>query len=348
VSNTLGVSKTIELLDSLKRTVHEFAVREERINGDFRTKGVAERRRCEQAIAALTSQLETVTAEAEAAFQSAKQSTDVRYEQRKARIPYAHRASQEQARKNIESETGRLKYEVQRDMMQTKRRHETDLATTETVFAQFKDGLAEAHGVLASLEQTAQNAFNGYRKFRRLLARAQAAAEPEFVADHNQLFAEFRELLDTSRAELERFQGFLLPRFFKYLPIWLTLVLCQVPVVFLLQHLGFNRFTHRDAFLSVAAFLVGGFVLHLVGRRQGEATATAIAGALGKARRLHDTCLAKSAVWHQEELARIEHEFESRTNDLNQQWDLALEYALTSRHITNILKTVSPPAMEVK
>ena len=328
MSNHLGASKTVELLDSLKRTVREFAAREERLNGDFRTKGMAERRRCDQAIAALMSQLQTATADAEAAFQTAKERADARHEQRKTHIPHAHRASLEQARKNIEDETGRRKYEVQRDMMQTKRRHETDLATAETLFAEFRGGLAEAHGGLTSLELTAQDAFKGYRKFRRLLTNAPAAAAPELPADHNQLFAEFRELLDTTRAELERFRSLLLPRFFKHLPIWLTFVFCQVPLVFLLQHLGINRFTYRDAFLSVVVFLVGGFALHCLGRRQGDLPAAAIAGSLGKARRLHDACQETSAVWHQEELQRIKHEFESRTNDLNQQWDLALEDAV--------------------
>ena len=87
---------------------------------------------------------------------------------------------------------GRRKHKLQTETLQAKRNRETGLANAESAWNEFTSALAQEHDALSALEATAQSAFKGYRKFRRLLARPQSMAEPDLSRDEYQLMSELR------------------------------------------------------------------------------------------------------------------------------------------------------------
>ena len=66
MSNFFGVNQTLELLDNLKRTVADFATREEKLNRDFAAAVSAERQRRDKAIEQLNERLAESTADTNA------------------------------------------------------------------------------------------------------------------------------------------------------------------------------------------------------------------------------------------------------------------------------------------
>ena len=318
MSNFPGAEKIRELIDSLKKTVSEFAAAEEKLNSEFRVKSGKERQRLEDSTAELDQQLSTQLAETESSFKSAKAAADSKFQARKSAINAAYKASNKQALAAVENKEGRRKHKLQMETMQTNRTHESGLVATEKTFEDFKAALANDNDVISWLEKTARSYFRGYRKFSKFLSAAPTTAD--FSLDENQLISELHELLNRCRSDVEKFNKFLLPHFFRYRLVWLFLVLWQAPMVWLLRLSGINSITYKDAGISTGAFLVVGFVLHLLSKRSAEPMAVAIASALVKARKLHTVCAEKSEARFKSETARIENEFQQRTEKIQSEW----------------------------
>jgi len=316
VSSNLGVGKTLELLDRLKSTVRDLASRADKLNQEFHARTGRERRLREAAAADHARQLAAAIGDADAAFAAAKKAAAVKYEERKVRIGKAYQASKEKALQQIEEQTGAGKYELQKTMLQAERDRDAAYAGAATTLHDFKTNLAAEQDALALVEGTAHTAFKGHRKFTRLLTAAGEKAGVGAAPDENQMLAELRERVGQARNDLGRFRKFLVLRIFKYWPGWALAALCEIP--FVLQRLGLNSDAWRTAGECVVASLVVVFALRYLARRQAAPLAATIAGALGKARRLHDAALEKAESHYQQELERIKREFESTTRTVDQ------------------------------
>ncbi len=82
-------------------------------------------------------------------------------------------------------------------------------------------------------------------------------------------------------------------------------------------HFGKNLESH---FVAGTAGFVVVLVVYFIGGRMAAPMATAIAGDLAKARRLHAVCLEKSTTHLQSEQERIKNEFEEAKRAFNQEW----------------------------
>ena len=121
MSSLLTVTQTIELLDSLKGTVRDFAAAEEKLNREFRTKSEAAQTRHAEDLAAHATQLAAQRSVADQSCQKAKEQRQARYGARKGRITKAHKASQKTALERIDNQEGRVKYQSQKGLLDTKR-----------------------------------------------------------------------------------------------------------------------------------------------------------------------------------------------------------------------------------
>lgn len=331
MSSHSSVQQTFELVEKLRVAVRDFAAREEKLNSEFRGRISAEQQRRDKSIADLDSQLSSSIAEKSAAFEAAHAAREARYQKRKSQIREAHFRSQRQGLKRIEDKEGKRKHKLQMDTMQTNRNRKNGLAAAESACVEFKSNLNAENETLGGLEETARNAFKGYGKFVRLLSRPQELAEAELKRDEYQLLNDLRELIAKTRDDLGRFRKLLLPFFFKWRVLWFLLVLCQIPAVPVLQHFGKTAFGYREAGISVVGFFIFGFLLHFVGKRQSEPLATSIANALVKARKLHDVCFQKCETRYVDEVARLEAEFQNKTQWTEQEWELNLTQAAEAR-----------------
>ena len=326
MSSNLGVGKILELLDRLKGAVRDLTARADKLNQDFQDGTGRERRRRETLAEDHAQQVSAAIAGAQAAFAAARQATEAKHAARKAWIGKAYQASKELTLGGIENHTGTRKYELQKRMLQAERDQAAGLTAAANALAEFKASLAAEQASLAAWETAARGAFKGYGKLVRLLSDAgEKAAAPAAALDENQLLAELRELLAKTGADLGRFRGFWLLRAFKYLPVWVVIVLCEVPAV--LQQTGLNSSGYLKAGLGAAGSLLVVLILRSLGRSQAQPLAASIAAALGKARRLHDTALERSELHSEQELARIREEYATIIQTVDQQLKQALAEA---------------------
>jgi hypothetical protein len=319
------------LLSGLKVAVHEFAAREETLNGEYRAKCSAEIRAFEAAASAQAAQASDAIACAEAGFQADRERSQARFEQRKRRINEAHFSSRKRALEEIRQQEGRVRYKVQEGTLGAERRRETDLATMASVHQELHAKLAQSREAFAVLERAARAAFRGYGKFRRLLSRDSPITAPDLSADEDQLLGELDELRARTRDGIGRFRKRILPSVFRFFPAWLQILLLLMGLAFL--YTGADRFrldetSRREIGISFfTAWAVLAAVRQLA-QRQANPAARAIATDLVKARWLHETCVQTAESRSQQEQQRIQGELETTTHRLDQDWKRASRRAL--------------------
>jgi DNA segregation ATPase FtsK/SpoIIIE-like protein len=172
------------------------------------------------------------------------------------------------------------------------------------------------------IEDAARRAFGGYGKFRRQLAAAGAKAEVKLERDDQQLLGDLKEALKLSHEELSKFRLQPLPLLFRFLPLWLLLPLCLLPLLpFLPGQYAVKFFTIMNTLpaagaLSVA-LAVGVLAVYWLGESMSGPAAKRLIGAIGKAKRLHDGCFEASDKHYQQAATRIQREFGENTERID-------------------------------
>ena len=318
-----GVRQTLDLVRRLGDTLRDFAAREDAFNKDFRFRSGKLVRRHEEDIAAQDAASAAATSRAEAGFQTESQSLQSRSQKRAEHIARARTSSRQHRMDEIEAQSSRRNVEIQHELLAADHARDAGLKQAGENHSRFTQLLAEEDRTLAVLEARTCSAFRGYRKFRKLLTAPHSATEPDPAHDANALLADLRETLDKLQTALARFRRSPLPLLFRCLPLWALIPLifaAHAALVPALRHFGGRSLTLVQATWSAYAFIAAAFLLHFIGQRLAAPAAGRLADALARARRLHTACFESNGSHHTAELARIGHEHQTATTDLNRQW----------------------------
>ena len=334
MSNYLGVTETLALLESLKGIVQEFVAKEDSADLELRARASAEAKTFEAAVSEQSAQLNAALAALGVASRARAESCHARWERRKYRIDQAAKAAKKQAIEKIDEQEGRKKYKLQEGAIEAERRKEADIASAAAEVAEFQARLSESRASFASLEQAARSAFRGYGKFLALLSPTRSCPEPDLRLDEHQLFEELQRLRISSAEELNHFRKKFLPRLFQHLRLGLLTLLFvlgfagSVPI---LHQFGVRAVSYSEAGAWVFSSLAIIWLLYQVGKSQSGATALAIADSLAKAVRLDESCLEKSRLRCEENQKRIKSEYESKIRSLDETWKQTLSEAADAR-----------------
>jgi hypothetical protein len=334
VSSHLGLNETLALLDRLRSAIQDFAAREEKLAGEFRTRSAAEAKAFDAATQRQESRLAVAIADAEDAFEVEKDKRRSKFEKRKARITQAHLVVTKQVREGVGGREGRRKQKISEGSTQAERDREAGLANTVATLADFKTKLADNCEALNRLEAEAGSAFRGYGTFRRLLSPNRQWPEPDQTPDEYQLLEELHRLPAVIRRELDGFNQFPLPQFFRFFPMWLFLLVLVLLFAFspvLLRQAGVNSISQLQTGAALAGLFVIALAIYLYGGRRAGPLARTIARNLATARRLHDVALEKAEWRCRQEQERIQTEFENTSRTLNQQWKQTVKEAVGTR-----------------
>ncbi len=342
----------LALLEALKSTVRDLVAREEKINSEYRAQSSA-------ALNAFTRQ--TQAHDAAVSAQEAKSASQleflenavlVRFDKRQARIHRAHRAVSDRLLGELDQRDEGWKDRTRQGVLEAETRRDSELAASSTAADQFRQKLNAAGEQAALLEAAARSAFGGYVGFKRKLAPGYPWPESDPSPTHDVLFAELQELQTKLQDDLKKFRQFLLPKLFKFFPLWLLIVLMLVVLALGMavgapgtMPNGFTQFV-RPWVSTVAAgialaVLVALLVIYFVGGSSASPLAKTIAAGVARRRRWLQDSAETSAAYFQAEEARIHAEFETDKKNLNQDWRHA------ARDITQLRGTY-PVAIDEK
>ena len=330
-----GATEMLAFLDRLRTVVQDFAVREEKLSHDFRARTSAEGKAFEAAAEEHSLSLSVSISNAGAGFEAEKEKRQSKFERRKARINEAHKSARRRAMEKIAEHEGHRKHRLQQNAIEAERRRDGDLATAAATLEEFRETVAESVQAFALLERSAQKAFRGYRKFRRMLSPGKTWPEPDLSRDENQLLEDLHQLQAKTRDELVRFRKMPLPLVFRYFPFSLVifLLVCSAALVPVLERLGVNTHPYQTGIICLSIFFVALAVLYFWGKHQAGPAAATIASELAKARRLHDAGFEKAELRHQQEQERIKTEFEATNRNLDQEWKAVLKESIELRDL---------------
>ena len=334
MSNHLGLNETLALLNRLRSAIQDFAAREEKLAVEFRTRLAAEAKAFDADSQRQESRLAVAIADAEEDFGIEQNRWLAKFEKRKAWIGQAHLVTTRQIREGEGGREGYRKQRIQESLGQVEQSREAGLGKTAAALEDTRTKLAQRLETVVPLENEARKAFRGYGAFRRWLSPFKRWPEPAPMPDEQRSLAQLEQLPSVIRAGLHEFNKFLLPRIFKYFPIWLLTILLLLALGLycaVSPHSGFNFRSLVTPVAVCAVLWLAVLVIHFCGRLQAGPVAKKIARDLATARRLHDLTLEQAEQRCGQEQERIQKDYENATRQFNQQWKQTVKEAVGTR-----------------
>jgi hypothetical protein len=312
-------NETLALLDKLRQTVHDFAMREEKLTSDFNNRSVAAHNLNQTQTEKMESDWEERLAAAEADLQAARKNAVAVTENRKLWIEEAYKHLRNRASSNVETRDAQWREQVQKGLAEAEQQRDAELATAASANQSFHQKLAEAGQTFHDLEKRARRAFHVSGKFRRLIRRQPAPEEAPF--DGDEFFARLEKLRDQIEKGLGEFQKATGPRLLQFVPIWpLAILLLLVAIAEpILWHFHSHVIPDDVEWVDLGAFLFLVIVTFLAARTAGPAAGT-IGGYFVKVHGMLNGASEKIEAHYQQEQQRIQEEFTANESALNKHW----------------------------
>lgn len=218
---------TLELVASLEGASQRNQERRQGIESEFLSRKLTYERDTREKLNRLAEEEKSRRAQLVQEFELARESALKRSERRAERIVEAHASSKRKALQRIEQEEGRRKYFVQKESLEAEKNRAVLLAQGEADYHHFQQQLGERNGAVQALRREANASFSGYPMFRGYLAQSAGRLEQSEVDEH-QLLGRVIDLEKEIARQLKRFKGTVFPVLFRFVPIWLCVVLFAV------------------------------------------------------------------------------------------------------------------------
>lgn len=321
----LRITKGLELISRLKGTLEDFAMREDQVVKEFRSRRYALAREHHETNARFDAATSARTAGAEAELKAEEERLGAILSGRRQRIEKAHASLMRNLPKRAQETKGQWLGKLQMKQRNADRARAASIEEANNEAAELARKLETRRTEFTSLANFACEVFSGYGSLVKLLARRQDA-EPgtkEASGDFAESYGELKERIRIADEQLCLFKRFVLPRFFRLIPLAVLIPLIAAGAAVLAVKLGLNAFGIGIGAASGAGLILALAALYSAGKKAAGPTALTIAQALGEARRLHGSCTARSSAHHAAKLAEIEADYDETRRALSARWGLA-------------------------
>ncbi|WP_245958255.1 FtsK/SpoIIIE domain-containing protein [Roseimicrobium gellanilyticum] len=293
----MRTSRGMQLLETLEKTVAEFAKREEELNKDLRARQQAVERRLHEASGHTESHLAAQVAETEAALKAQEERIEARYASRRARVERTQKNRVRNLPRRARETRDRWMSELQMQRFRLERQLASDLNALEQGMGNPTQHVPAYSERQDQMRRQAGTLFGGYGGFlRRLRRKSPRAGEPvpQDPGVLHQMLVDAGGHLDVAEQELPAFKALALPKFFAMVPLWMIFIVALLIGAAIIYVPGASQTSVTIAGIAAAAIFLVFWVLHFMGGSQGGESAKRIAGSLVEARRLLDLVAAGS------------------------------------------------------
>ena len=322
----LRISRSLELLATLKETVAKFAKREEQITRDVNTRRYNATLKNQHAVARAESSQALHVAEAEESAKAAEERIRAIYEARRARIQRFRKNSLMNLPKRAQEAKGAWMGKLQMKSFLAQRNLASDLAAADAAYAGFSSTLESYRANMLSLEQRARKAFAGYGSFKSMLRSRRGSEQSAADAALSSQFEAIHANLTNGEEKLGEFQQFPLPRLFSYVPLLVLFPIILVAGAALAWHLGFDQKALVIAGGASAALVGIIWVVHFIGAGSAKPIATALASSIVEARNIIQASEASGsglAAKREQDRQHIQQEYDRTAGESQLQWSKA-------------------------
>jgi DNA segregation ATPase FtsK/SpoIIIE, S-DNA-T family len=308
----LCVSRGLEVLGGLRKTVTDFAKQEEAMVRELKSKRYAIDQKhqgaADQTEAGLTKQFE----EARTKFDAEEARIRARHQQRCARLERAQLViSRNIPRRARQARTEWLGL-LQMRRFKIERQTAADIDSAGTGVPGFLPQLETQRERCVALERSARRAFGGCGEFLRMLKRKRRPGESAGGAEPGAMLASLQEELKGADSELETFAGYPLPRFFNTVsPFIIFLGILVISIGFAYSLGGVNAFTLKVSGVLALLLTLVLIAVYRSGVGKARPVAAAIAKHLADARALIESCDAATGGFGEADSRRLREQCEA-------------------------------------
>src|ERR1043166_7284399 len=223
-SRLLSTAETLELLGGLRRAVREIVTRAQEAERDFTARSNRLRAQFDQAIARERERWSSGIESEKAAAGARRERIESTFAARKTRITRALETARKRRLADIETAEGKRTVETQHGLLEADRRRTDDTQHNQANSEAFGARLATERAELETLEARARSTLGG----RRALAARRGPASLALSAPENQLADPLPERLNQATRALARSRRLALPVLFRFLPLWLGVLLISL------------------------------------------------------------------------------------------------------------------------
>lgn len=312
------------MLDRLRRAVRDVTARADQHERDYTTRATKLRAQFEQALSSERVRATTEIEGEKAAAEAARGRIEAAFAARKSRIARALESARKRKLAEIEAEEGRRTLEVQHGLLEADQIRDAETQANTANCESFFALLSEEETVLHRTEARARSTLGGYRSLARRIG-APATVSPDVTAHEHRLLEQLRARIENVERELSRCRRLVLPLWFKFLPLWLwVLLIVGLPFAFVpaLRQFDLAAVPARVWGIQGGCFAVT-VALYFLGRALVAPRANAVATALAEARKLHEACRFKAECSFQQAAERIRAAHTGKSQALNARWKQA-------------------------
>lgn len=321
-NNLASAAETFRSLDVLRHLVRDAVTRAEQAGKEFKTRSDKLRAQHEIAIEGERSRFASEMEAARSATEARRNEVEAHFVTRKSTLARALGNARQRKLAEIDAEESRHTFAIQRDLLEADRVREVDTANNKTTREAFLTRLASEQANLEFLESEARSTLSAYGSLAKLIGNA-APSNLDTAAHENELVEKLHGKLDDVSRQLRNVRAKVLPLIFKFLPVWLwVILLLGAPFAFVpaLRKFDFANAPMATIGGIVAGSLVAVFGLYLLGKRFAAPSAKAAATALADAHKLHEVCAQKAEASFVAETERIKVTHASTVQFQNSQW----------------------------
>ncbi len=327
-----GPGDILQALEHVRDVSSDLAKRHTQAAADAAERNRLAQRREEAALRAAEEALQSGIDQANRNLAQAIEATRELTRRRTARLRQAQLAVRKTAAQKAESEEGRRKFELQREMLRATRERDAGLAEAKAAFDTFNTSLDAQQNRLALLEQTARTllATFGSTITKALDTTHDPTPTPTLThttnADESELASRLTQSLDTIETELSRFRRKPLPALSRAWPVTLILVLSPAAIIPILEYRAVASPTWQQLVAASLALASLAAILHFIGRQLALPAARSLVHHIGSARSLLHAARERSAESHRQAAARLEAAFTAISERCQSSWNSLAEW----------------------
>ena len=314
----LRVTRTLELLTSLKQAVTGFAKREEQIARHLSRRRHAAGHAGETELAAAETTYTAQVAETEKVFAAEMERIKSRFEKRRVRAEKYRTATLRNLPSRAQEAKGKWLADLQMRNYRAQRQMKANMEANDAAFPGYIPNAEAQKATFISLSRHARKSFGGYFSLGSLLRRKTQPTETGVLPAE-----QLKQHLETAEKELNQFDHFGIPRFFRYapLPVWFLLIAGIDAGLYFGLKLEPGVIAYILGGISVVVFGVI-WAIHSIGYAQSKPTARTLAYALVEARRIIASSDASpaTAAQYEAEKQRIQAEYDQFYAGIQEQW----------------------------
>ncbi len=315
----LTARDSLELLESLRATVTDFARREEALIREINSRRYHLQRAHKDVESAEDAKVSARRKAADTITGQEEERVRKLYNTRRARIQRIHHADLGDVQLNARRAKEKYLSDLQLRHFHAKKNLPKEIDRVEAEAAAMAGIVKEAGSAYAKVHKAAEQALSGHGKLKGLL-RKEADPNRENLAKPDAMLRKLQAQLDKTGESIKDFRGLVLPALFRSIPLagWIVVILAACGVF------GFILRANPSSPLIVGASGIGAclliYVLYRIAYAQGLESATTVANDLAEALRLYNESGASAATKHVTDREAVQNEYELIKAEVNVAW----------------------------